>query len=196
MSDFKINKFGRIVFEANFNPIINFSDLKSFEQFETLIERDFTQKASTEAALLEHLKDHTHKDPIELLREVIRHIYWSNRYFLTIYQASWCRWSERRETRKSYLPFFTPNPVKDLSRQIKSRLDELNPKQKIDGQEQVVQILSQLIEDKAFNGSTISSRPIEITEHHLHEDQLVMIATNAPANFPIFDDNEIFDVHL
>src|ERR1700683_662350 len=82
---FVINKYGRLVFPANFLGELDFSVLESLDQFTTVIGRDFEATAPTGTDILARAEAGTSPGRFELLRDLGQNLYWANRYSITMF---------------------------------------------------------------------------------------------------------------
>src|SRR6266480_3726612 len=91
MKPFVLDRYGRIVFPFNFFPELDFSLFDTLEDFETVIRRDFEDKAKSETQIVAGLTGNAYHERYWLLRDLTGHLFWINRYAMTMY--------ERRPTR-------------------------------------------------------------------------------------------------
>ncbi len=94
MKPFVINRYGRIVFPFNFFPELDFSAFQTLEQFAAVIKRDFEEKAPNETDILQRVESQAYKARFEILRDLALHLFWVNRYAMTMYEKRPTRWRD------------------------------------------------------------------------------------------------------
>ena len=109
MKPFVVNRHGRLVFPANFLGELDFSVLESLDQFTAVIGRDFEAKAPTGSDLLARVESGAYTRRFELLRDLGQHLYWANRYSITMFDRRPTRWRDLAKRRDDvFLPVLTP----------------------------------------------------------------------------------------
>ena len=109
MKPFVINRYGRMVFPSNFFPVLDFSVFETLEQFSAVIRRDFEEKAPTDADIVARLETSAYAGRYDLLRDLALHLFWVNRYALTMYEKRPTRWRDvPRQRDDVFLPVFQP----------------------------------------------------------------------------------------
>ena len=109
MKSFIINRHGRIVLPSSFQPAIDFSSLESLEQLSATIRRDFEDKAPSGAELLRRIESGAYRTRYELLRDLALHLYWVDRFAITMYEKRSMPWylvPKRRDD--VFLPALAP----------------------------------------------------------------------------------------
>ncbi|PYM44512.1 MAG: 3-ketoacyl-ACP synthase [Candidatus Rokuibacteriota bacterium] len=107
MKPFVINRYGRIVFPFNFFPELDFSTFQTLDQFAAVIKRDFEEKAPTEIDILARVESRGYKGRFDLLRDLALHLFWVNRYAMTMYEKRPTRWRDVARHRDDlFLPVF------------------------------------------------------------------------------------------
>jgi 3-oxoacyl-[acyl-carrier-protein] synthase III len=92
MKPFIINRHGRIVLPSSFQPAIDFSTLETEEQLSAMIRRDFEDKAPSGAELLRRIEAGIYRSRYELLRDLALHLYWVDRFAITMYEKRPLPW--------------------------------------------------------------------------------------------------------
>ena len=109
MKAFVVNRHGHLVFPANFLGDLDFSVLKTLNQFTAVIERDFEAKAPTGTDILTRLDSGGYPGRFELLRDLGQNLYWANRYAITMFDKRPTRWRDIAKRRDDvFLPVLTP----------------------------------------------------------------------------------------
>src|SRR5919107_3518788 len=99
MQPFVINSHGRIVFPSNFLPTLDF----------TVVRRDFEAKAPSGTEILRRVEAGEYSTRYELMRDVALHLFWTNRFAMTMYEKRPTRWRDVPRHRDDvFLPLLTP----------------------------------------------------------------------------------------
>ena len=122
MKPFVINSSSRLVFPSNFFPDLDFSAFETLDQFSGVIRRDFDKKASAAADIVERLESGSYANRYELLRELAQHLFWVNRYAITMYEKRPTRWRDVPRHRDDvFLPRLLPwDAAEDNAARIKT----------------------------------------------------------------------------
>jgi 3-oxoacyl-(acyl-carrier-protein) synthase III len=112
---FTVNRHDKLVLPGNFFPEINFSGLDTLEQLAAVVKRDFEEKAPTGADLLERIASRAYPNRYALLRDFALHLFWVNRFSMTMYEQRPMAW---RYVPKKRTDVFMPviAPWKDAER--------------------------------------------------------------------------------
>jgi 3-oxoacyl-[acyl-carrier-protein] synthase III len=100
MKPFVLDRYGRITFPFNFVPELDFSIFDTLEEFESVVRRDFEDKARSQTEIVESLEAGAYRERYWLLRDLAGHLFWINRYAMTMYERRPTRWRDvsRRRT--------------------------------------------------------------------------------------------------
>jgi 3-oxoacyl-[acyl-carrier-protein] synthase III len=102
---FVLDRYGRIVFPFNFVPELDFSIFDTLEDFEAVVRRDFEDKARSEAEIVADLEAGAYRERYWLLRDLAGHLFWSDRYAMTMYERRPMRWRDvPRQRADVFLP--------------------------------------------------------------------------------------------
>src|ERR1039457_3207343 len=91
---FVFNRHGRLVFPANFFGELDFSVLRTLEQFTAVIERDFEAKAPTGIDILARFESGAYRGRFELRRDLGQNLFWANRFSITMFEQRPTRWRD------------------------------------------------------------------------------------------------------
>jgi 3-oxoacyl-(acyl-carrier-protein) synthase III len=106
---FVVNRRGRLVLPAHFAPEIDFTRLGTLEELSAMIHRDFDDKAPTGAELLRRIEARAYSNRYELLRDLALHLFWVNRYSITMYEKRPTAWRHVPKRRDDvFIPVVTP----------------------------------------------------------------------------------------
>ncbi len=78
----------------NFLPELDFSVFETLEHFEAIIRRDFEEKVRSEGDIVSALDAGRYARRYELLRDLALHLFWVNRYAMTMYDKRATRWHD------------------------------------------------------------------------------------------------------
>jgi 3-oxoacyl-[acyl-carrier-protein] synthase III len=116
MKPFVINRYGRIVFPFNFFPELDFSAFRTLEQFAAVIKRDFEEKAPNETDIMARVESRAYKGHFEILRDLALHLFWVNRYAMTMYEKRPMRWRDVARHRDDvFLPVFEQHDISEIA---------------------------------------------------------------------------------
>src|SRR5438067_2089289 len=105
MKPFVLDRYGRIVFPFNFLPELDFSVFDTLEEFEAVIRRDFEDKARPETEIVARLAEGGYRERYWLLRDLAGHLFWIDRYAMTMYERRPTRWRDvPRQRADVFLP--------------------------------------------------------------------------------------------
>ncbi len=109
MRPFVMNRRGRLVLPSHFAPEIDFERLDTLEELTTVIRRDFDDKAPTGAELLRRIEAGVYSNRYELLRDLALHLFWVDRYSITMYEKRPTAWRHVPKRRDDvFIPVVTP----------------------------------------------------------------------------------------
>jgi len=95
---FIVNRHGSLVLPSNFFPEIDFSRLNTLEQFAAVVKRDFELKAPAGPDLMQRVESRTYQSRYDLLRDLGLHLFWMNRYAITMYEKRPVAWRHVRRS--------------------------------------------------------------------------------------------------
>ncbi|MBI4270232.1 MAG: ketoacyl-ACP synthase III [Candidatus Rokubacteria bacterium] len=181
MKPFVINRYGRIVFPFNFFPALDFSVFETLEQFAAVIKRDFEQKAPTETDVAARLDAHAYAGRYDLLRDLALHLFWVNRYAMTMYDKRPTRWRDVPLHRDDvFLPVFRGWEGAELTATIEAGYRALAPSWDEGAEDRISRILLDVFRHKKGAGdelpaikptvSEILANPKSLTYHLLAWD--------------------------
>ena len=125
MKSIVMNSHGRLVLPCHFFPEIDFSSLDSLDRVAELVKRDFDAKAPSAGDILERIAAGSYKTRYDLLRDLGLHLFWVNRYSITMYEKRPTAW---RNVPKKRDDVFIPivRPWKDGDRKVAAVQAEYN----------------------------------------------------------------------
>src|SRR5436309_281822 len=178
MKPFVINRYGRIVFPFNFFPELDFSAFETLDQFAAVIKRDFEEKAPTEADIVARVESRGYKGRYEVLRDLALHLFWVNRYAMTMYEKRPTRWRDvPRQRDDVFLPVFAARDSDEMTAGIEAAYRALPPTWDEGTEDKVCRVLLDLFRHKKGAGDELPAikptvgellaRPKSLTYHLL-----------------------------
>ena len=109
MKPFVVNSHRRLVFPSNFFPEPDFSSIDTVEDLAAIVRRDFEVKAPTGSEIAARAESGGYANRYELVRDLGLHLFWMNRYVITMYEKRPTRWRDVPRRREDiFLPALTP----------------------------------------------------------------------------------------
>ena len=109
MKPFVVNSHRRLVFPSNFFPEPDFSSIDTVDDLAAIVRRDFEVKAPTGSEIRARAASGGYANRYELLRDLGLHLFWMNRYVITMYEKRPTRWRDVPRRRDDiFLPALTP----------------------------------------------------------------------------------------
>src|SRR3989338_9016390 len=181
MKPFVINRYGRIVFPFNFFPALDFSVFAALAQVAAGNKRDFEEKARTETDIAGRLEARGYAGRYDLLRDLALHLFWVNRYAMTMYDRRPTRWRDVPRHRDDvFLPVFRGWEGAELTTTIETGYRALAPSWDEGTEDRISRILPDVFRHKKGAGDElpalkppvpeILARPASLTYHLLAWD--------------------------
>jgi 3-oxoacyl-[acyl-carrier-protein] synthase-3 len=194
---FVINKYGRLVFPANFLGELDFSVLESLDQFTTVIGRDFEAKAPTGTDILARVEAGTYPGRFELLRDLGQNLYWANRYSITMFDRRPTRWRDLAKRRGDvFLPVLTP--WEDSERKVgavETAFQALPATWDAQAEQTIFGLLFDLFRTKLYHATELPPIKPTVAEFLAQPDALTFVMPDYDPDFPVFGTEDIFDAH-
>lgn len=109
MQPFELNKHGRIVFPTTFFPDLDFSTMRSLEQLDAVVRRDFDSKAPTGTDIVTNIEKGSYSNRYELMRDMALNLFWANRFAISMYDVRPTRWADVPRKRDDiFVPSLAP----------------------------------------------------------------------------------------
>ncbi len=156
MKPFVVNRYGRIVFPFNFFPELDFSAFQTLEQFAAVIKRDFEEKAPNESDMVARIESQAYTGRFEILRDLALHLFWVNRYAMTMYEKRPTRWRDVARHRDDvFLPVFEPRDGSEIPAAIEGRYRALPATWDEGTEDKICRILLDLFRHKKGAGAEL-----------------------------------------
>jgi len=156
MKPFVINRYGRIVFPFNFFPELDFSAFQTLEQFAAVIKRDFEEKAPNETDIVQRVESSGYKARYEILRDLALHLFWVNRYAMTMYEKRPTRWRDVPRHRDDiFLPVFEARDGSEMTAGIEGAYRRLPATWDEGAEDKICRILLDIFRHKKWAGGEL-----------------------------------------
>lgn len=197
MKRFTVNRHGRLVLPAHFRPEIDFSPLESLDQLSAVIKRDFEDKAPTGTDLLRRIETRAYDSRYELLRDLGLHLFWVNRFWITMYEERPTAW---RHVPKKRGDIFIPvvAPWKDGERKVAAVEAEYQrlPSTWDPGIEyRIFTLLFDLFSNRRHHAAEIPAIQPTVAEFLEEPSNLTLHIALYDPDFPTFSYEDIIDCH-
>jgi 3-oxoacyl-[acyl-carrier-protein] synthase III len=197
MKPFVINRYGRLVFPANFLGDLDFSVLETLEQFAAVIGRDFEAKAPTGTDILARVESGAYSGRFELLRDLGQNLYWVNRYAITMFDKRPTRWRDLARHRDDvFLPVLTP--WEDSERKVAAveRAFRALPATWDAGTEnRVFDLLFDVFRTKLHHATELPAIKPTVAEFGAQPGALTFVMPSCDPDYPVFRTEDIIDAH-
>jgi 3-oxoacyl-(acyl-carrier-protein) synthase III len=109
MKPFQLNHNGKLVFPSSIFIDLDFSVIEDLDHLKAIIRRDFEVKAPTGTEIAAKADDGAYRNRHELLRDIGLHLFWANRFAMTMYEKRPTRWRDVPRTRDDvFVPLLRP----------------------------------------------------------------------------------------
>jgi 3-oxoacyl-(acyl-carrier-protein) synthase III len=195
MKPFVINKHGRLVFPANFLGDLDFSVLKTLDQFAAVIGRDFEAKAPTGTDILARAESGAYPGRFELLRDLGQNLYWVNRYSITMFDKRPTRWRDLAKRRDDvFLPVLTPwedserkvHAVEQAFRELPATWDGA-------AENAIFDLLFDLFRNKLHHATELPAIKPTVAEFLDRPEALTFVMPEYDPDYPVFRTEDILD---
>jgi 3-oxoacyl-(acyl-carrier-protein) synthase III len=197
MKPFVINRYGRLVFPANFLGDLDFSVLETLEQFTAVIGRDFEAKAPTGTDLLSRVESGAYSGRFELLRDLGQNLYWVNRYSITMFEKRPTRWRDLAKHRDDvFLPVLTPWEERERKvAAVESAFRALPATWDAGTENRVFDLLFDLFRTKLHHATELPAIKPTVAEFVAQPGALTFVMPSCDPDYPVFRIEDIIDAH-
>jgi 3-oxoacyl-[acyl-carrier-protein] synthase III len=197
MKPFVINRYGRLVFPANFLGDLDFSVLGTLDQFAAVIGRDFEAKAPTGTDILARVDSGAYPGRFELLRDLGQNLYWVNRYAITMFDKRPTRWRDLAKHRDDvFLPVLTP--WEDSERKVaavEQAFRALPATWDADTENRVFDLLFDLFRTKLHHATELPAIKPTVAEFAAQPGALTFVMPGHDPDYPVFRTEDIIDAY-
>src|ERR1700690_1783117 len=194
LKPFVMNRYGRMVFPCNFFPELDFSVFKSLNQFNTVIRRDFGEKAATETEIVERIKAGEYQSRYEVCRDLALNLFWSQRFVLTMYEKRPTRWADLpRHRHDIFLPVYKPRNATGMAAAIEAGYLALPPMCDEEVEDKSFRILLDVFRNKQGAGGEFRAIKPTVDEILADPKNLTYRLLSYDRDFPGYDYDEVID---
>jgi len=195
MQPFVINSHNRIVFPSNFVPQLDLSVMNSLEQLDSVIRRDFEQKAPTGTDILARVEQGAYTSRYELLRDLALNLFWTNRFALTLYEKRPTRWADVPRNRGDvFLPIVTPWQEGDRKiAAVKGAYETLPPTWNREVEDRIFGTLFDVFGHRRHHGADLPTIKPTVAQILADPTNLTFRLPRYDPDFPTFDYADIID---
>src|SRR5262245_75976 len=193
MKPFVLDRYGRITFPFNFVPELDFSIFDTLEEFESVVRRDFEDKARSETEIVEDLEAGAYRERYWLLRDLAGHLGWINRYAMTMYERRPTRWRDvsRRRT-DVFLPRLVDVDDGSTADALQAGYRRLPSGRDARTENVVFGILLDVFRSRQRVGAGIEAVNPTVGEALARPDTLVCRLLDYAPDYPGYSDDDIF----
>jgi 3-oxoacyl-[acyl-carrier-protein] synthase III len=194
---FVVNRHGSLVFPANFLGDLDFSVLDTLDQFTAVIGRDFEAKAPTGTDILVRVESEAYPRRFELLRDLGQHLYWANRYSITMFDRRPTRWRDLAKRRDDvFLPVLTP--WEDSERKVSAveqAFRALPPTWDGRAEDTIFDLLFDLFRTKLYHATELPPIKPTVAEFLAQPEAMTFVMPSYDPDYPVFTTEQILDAH-
>ena len=192
MKPFVLDRYGRIVFPFNFVPELDFSVFDALEDFEAVVRRDFEDKARSEAEIVADLEAGAYRERYRLLRDLAGHLFWSDRYAMTMYERRPTRWRDvPRQRADVFLPRLVDVDVASTVEALQAGYRGLPTGRDERTEDVVFGILLEVFRGRQTAGVGIEAMNPTLAEALGRPDTLVCRLLDYAPDYPGYSDDDI-----
>lgn len=190
-----VNRHGRLVLPSSYFLDLDFSLFDSLEQFSQVVARDFEEKAPTATDIVERVASGRYKDRFSLLRDLGLHLFWVNRYSLTMYEKIPTRWRDVPRRRDDvFLPVVTPwKDSEEKIATIAAAYSSLPSKWDPLGEDSIFESFIDVMRHKLHLANEILPIKPTVAEALQRPSSLTFAISGHDPDYPVFSDEEILD---
>ena len=192
MKPFVLDRYGRIVFPFNFLPELDFSVFHTLEEFETVVRRDFEDKTRPEMEIVARLAGGDYQERYWLLRDLAGHLFWINRYAMTMYERRPTRWRDvPRQRADVFLPRLIDVDAGPAADALQAGYHGLPPGRDERTEDVVFGILLDVFRSRQTTGVGIEALNPTVGEALARPDTLVCRLLDYAPDYPGYTDDDI-----
>jgi 3-oxoacyl-[acyl-carrier-protein] synthase III len=198
MKPFVINRYGKMVLPSNVFPEIDFSALDSLELFSAVVRRDFEEKAPTATDIVDRIQAGGYRGRYELLRDLGLHLFWVNRYAITMYEKRPTVWRDVPKKRTDvFLPIVTPwLEGKSKIAMIRAAFQKLPSTWNENAEGNIFELLFDIFSNKLHHAGELPAIKPTVAEILDNPQNLTFHITHFDPDFPTYSYEQILDCNL
>jgi 3-oxoacyl-[acyl-carrier-protein] synthase III len=195
MRPFVVNRHGHLVFPSSYLPDLDFSVFETLAQFDEVVQRDFEAKAPTATVIVERIEANGYHTRFDLLRDLGLHLFWVNRYSLSMYEKRPTRWRDVPRHRDDvFIPVVSPWPdAAEKVAAVAAGYDALPPAWDDQVEDRIYGLMFDVFENKQHLGKELP--PIKPTVAEIQQDpgNLTFVMSTYDPDYRVYSDDEILD---
>jgi 3-oxoacyl-(acyl-carrier-protein) reductase len=194
LKPFVMNRYGRMVFPCNFFPELDFSVFDALNQFNTVIRRDFGEKAPTETDIAGRIQTGDYRNRYEICRDLALNLFWSQRFVLTMYEKRPTRWRDLPRHRNDiFLPVYKPRNAASMAAAIEGGYLSLPPMCDEEVENKSFRILLDVFKNKQGAGGEFRAIKPTVDEIVADPKNLTYRLLSYDRDYPRYDYGEVID---
>jgi 3-oxoacyl-[acyl-carrier-protein] synthase III len=195
LKPFVINRHGRMVLPSNIFPEIDFSALDSLEQFSSVVKRDFEEKAPTATDIVDRIQAGNYKGRYELLRDLGLHLFWVNRYSITMYEKRPTVWRNVPKHRPDvFLPIVTPwLEGKSKISMVRTAFQGLPSTWNDNAEDKIFELLFDIFSNKRHHAGELPAIKPTVAEILANPGNMTFQISQYDPDFPSYSYEQIID---
>ena len=195
MQPFVVNRHGRLVFPSNVFPVLDFSVIRSQDQLDSVIRRDFETKAPSGSDILEKVRTGAYASRYALSRDMALNLFWANRFAMTMYEKRPTRWADLPRSRSDvFLPILEPwedadakvSAVQSASRSLPAQWDD-------EAEDRIFGVLFDVFGHRKHHATTLPAIKPTVAEFLAQPGSLTFRLPGYDPDYPVYDYTDIID---
>jgi len=186
-----------MVFPSNFLPELDFTVLGSLDQLARVIRRDFEVKSPSGTEILRRVEAGSYEGRYDLMRDVALHLFWSNRFAMTMYEKRPTRWRDVPRNRDDvFLPLLSP--WEDAERKVAAverAYAALPPSWDPAVEDQIFGVLFDVLRHKRFHATELPAVKPTVAEILADPENQTYALAHYDADYPVYSHRQIFDCY-
>ena len=163
MKPFRLNRHGRLVFPTSIFVELDFAVIADLDHLKAIIRRDFEVKAPTGTEIAERAAAGSYSTRYDVMRDIGLHLFWANRFALTMYDKRPTRWRDVPRTRDDvFVPLLRPWEDREAKvASVRDAYGQLPPKWNGSAEDELFDMLFDVFSNKLYHATELP--PIKAT---------------------------------
>jgi 3-oxoacyl-[acyl-carrier-protein] synthase-3 len=194
LKPFVINRYGRMVFPCNFFPELDFSVFQTLQQFNSVIRRDFGEKAPTETEIVARVQAGQYQNRYEVCRDMALNLFWAQRYVLTMYEKRPTRWGDLPRHRNDiFLGMYKPRDSAGPTTAIEAGYLKLPAMWDEEAEDKSFRMLLDVLRNKQGSGGEFRALRPTVAEILSDPKNKTYRLTSYDRDYPGYDYDDVID---
>ncbi len=196
MKPFRLNKHGKLVFPCSIFIELDFSIISDLDHLQAIIRRDFEGKAPTGTEIAKWAAAGSYSTRYDLLRDIGVHLFWANRFALTMYDKRPTRWRDVPRTRDDvFVPLLQPwMDSKAKVASVRDAYGHLDAKWSRAAEDELFDMLFDLFSNKLYRAQELPPIKATIAEALATPGAMTTTLENFNPDYRQYSSDEILDV--